>query len=170
MWAPSEIISYCKQNGIEFGVKCLTEEMYQLVKGDERFKFTEDRDLAEYFYKVEDLISLSGKKYHSKRNFINTFNRLYDYEFMPYRPEYLEKIDQLIEAWQDNKVDYSDYERDAILFTLKNIDTCGNIYCDVLFVGDELAGFIVGAVNKHLDVNIIYEKANIKYKGIYPCC
>lgn len=166
--AIEEIIAYCRDNGIEPGVKCLTEEMYRLVKDDERYQFVEVRDLAEYFYNVEDLISLSGKKYHSKRNFINTFNRLYEYRFVPYRPEFLEKIDNLIQIWQDNKAEYSEYERDAILFTLNNIGTCGNVYCDVLFVGDDLAGFIVGSVNKHLDVNIIYEKGNIEYKGIYP--
>ena len=165
--AIDEIIEYCLQNGIEPGVICLTEEMYDLVKGDARFEFEEDRNLAEYFYRVEDMINLPGKKYHSKRNFINTFNRLYNYEFKSYRPEYLEEIDRLIQIWEDSKADYSDYERDAILYTLKNIGTCGNVYCDVLFAEGELAGFIVGAVNKFLDVNIIYEKGDIKYKGIY---
>ncbi len=164
--AINNIILYCQKNNIEPDIKNLTQEMYNLLKEDIRFSFKEDRDLYEYLYNVQDLIELKGKKYHSKRNFINTFNSLYSYQFEGYKPEYLNIIDKLIVLWQDNKDNYSEYERHAILYTLENIEACGNVFCDVLFIDGNIAGFIVGAINKHLDVNIIYKKADINYKGI----
>ena len=41
------------------------------------FMFTPRRDRADYIYSTEKLATLSGKKYHSKRNFINRFNQTY---------------------------------------------------------------------------------------------
>ena len=46
------------------------------------FCFTENRDAADYIYLREKLISLAGKKYHSKRNHIARFkdNHIWTYE------------------------------------------------------------------------------------------
>lgn len=162
------IVDYCKQNNITPNIKNLTQEMYEVVKHDNRFVFEEVRDQYEYLFSAKDLTELKGKKYHSKRNFINLFNKLYSYKLKRYSSEYLKEIDKLILLWQNNKADYSAYERDAILYTLRNIEKCGNVYCDVLFVGGNIAGFIIAARDKFNDVNIIYEKADINYKGIYP--
>lgn len=38
-----------------------------------KFSFTPNRDAFDYLYESEDLITLAGKKYHSKRNYINRF-------------------------------------------------------------------------------------------------
>ena len=46
-----------------------------------KYCFVEDRDSFEYIYLRSDLVNLSGKKYHSKRNHIHTFNKNYDWHF-----------------------------------------------------------------------------------------
>ena len=47
------------------------ERMEALFPG--RFAFAENRDSFDYLYESERLITLSGKKLHAKRNFINRF-------------------------------------------------------------------------------------------------
>lgn len=43
-----------------------------------RFEFNEEIDTEDYIYLAESLISLKGKKLHSKRNYINRFTAEYD--------------------------------------------------------------------------------------------
>lgn len=38
-----------------------------------RFQFHTDRDYFDYIYRIEDLAALKGKRYQSKRNFVNRF-------------------------------------------------------------------------------------------------
>ena len=42
-----------------------------------KFEITYNRDDADYVYEREKLASLSGRKYHGKKNHINKFLRLY---------------------------------------------------------------------------------------------
>ena len=40
----------------------------------------EDIDDSEYIYNTQDLIELKGKKYHSKKNHVNSFLKTYSYD------------------------------------------------------------------------------------------
>lgn len=160
------IADYCKQNAVEFSILCLTHEMYELLKDNTKYKFTLERDLFEYIYLPSDLINFPGKKFHSKRNFVNSFNSSYSYIFRKYQQSDLKELEVLISNWEDTKYSYSAYEKEAIINTLKHRDKL-SVVCDVLFIEGAMAGFIIASVDKKLDVNIIFEKADIKYKGIY---
>ena len=48
----------------------------------ERFSFKETRDSFDYVYITEKMISLSGKKLHSKKNHLNYFLDKYKYEYI----------------------------------------------------------------------------------------
>jgi len=45
------------------------------------FKITKNRSAAEYIYKTESLITLKGRKLHSKRNHLNKFLKQYPYKY-----------------------------------------------------------------------------------------
>lgn len=68
----------CERN-IPFIMISITEdlklEIEQIMPG--QFVFKEQRDNADYIYSAEDLITLKGKKLHSKRNYINRFKTTY---------------------------------------------------------------------------------------------
>ncbi len=54
------------------------EQKQEIEKLDLGFEFIENRDNEDYIYTSESLITLAGKKLHSKRNFINRFKQAYD--------------------------------------------------------------------------------------------
>ena len=49
------------------------------------FFYIPERDYFDYIYLREDLATLRGKKYQSKRNHINNFKKQYSYEYVPDR-------------------------------------------------------------------------------------
>ena len=66
---------FIKQN-IKFQIKSVTEEMLELLKkeiGEKNLNIIEERDRFDYIYSVQELIELSGKKFHKKKNLINNF-------------------------------------------------------------------------------------------------
>ncbi|TBR16496.1 DUF2156 domain-containing protein, partial [bacterium] len=60
----------------------IPEETKALFAADARFKIELDFDNSDYLYKVDDLTSLSGRKYDGKRNLIRKFQSTYVYEYI----------------------------------------------------------------------------------------
>ena len=62
--------------------KLLESELELLSKAfPSKFTFIKNRNDFEYVYSMSDLANLKGKKYHSKRNHISKFNKLYNLEY-----------------------------------------------------------------------------------------
>ena len=65
-----------------------------------KFCFHPDRDGFDYVYRVEDLAGLKGKRYQSKRNFVNRFWAARpDCRTEVLHPGNLELVDRLTEKW-----------------------------------------------------------------------
>lgn len=69
------ICRHGRQSGERWSIGGITKENTLLLESlfPGRFSFTTNRDWYDYIYNTCDLIDLSGKKYHSKRNHINKF-------------------------------------------------------------------------------------------------
>lgn len=69
------MMEYAQSHGFPFVMHVSHEQnkqkLEELMPG--RFEFEERRDYFDYIYSAESLITLKGKKLHSKRNFINRF-------------------------------------------------------------------------------------------------
>lgn len=150
------------------------------------YTLTPSRDYYEYLYSPDDLIELKGKKFHSKRNFINGFNT--PYEFRSYLPSDREKVDELLYKWSylhiDHGVDYSQEEgwhlhdikevikNDPEIRALHSVldDLEGyNCFADILATLDgKIIGFALGEILPTGVGCIYFEKGDIEYKGIYP--
>ena len=69
-----------QERGIDFAMctvpEPMIEDMEAVLPG--RYMFTEITDGADYIYAADKLMSLSGKKLQSKRNFVNRFQKNYD--------------------------------------------------------------------------------------------
>lgn len=95
------MIANAAENGHPFHLWGVTEdqkeELEQMFPG--RFQFKLDRDSSDYIYKSEDLIHLSGRKYHGKRNHISQFERKYDWSYEDISEENLEDCRHIAKEW-----------------------------------------------------------------------
>ena len=72
--------SYALEQGKEFQMHCVTPEQFEeldnLFPGE--FEIEYNRDVADYVYEAEKLRTLSGKRYHGKKNHVNKFKKNYE--------------------------------------------------------------------------------------------
>ena len=70
----------------EFTLCLCTKDFVEFLSSTNRYNFeiVEKRNSFDYVYNTDDLINLPGKKYHGKKNHINTFNKLYSYDYISY--------------------------------------------------------------------------------------
>ena len=125
----------------------------------------------EYLYNTLDLVEFRGKKYHSKRNHIATFDRLYSYEFLPYEEKDRKEVEDLFFKWEEEKGDSYDKDDEFVEYEAikKSLDMYRekNIYSYVLKVDGKIIGFTLGEITPS-NVGIVHiEKANINYNGAY---
>ncbi|NLK65737.1 MAG: DUF2156 domain-containing protein [Tissierellia bacterium] len=138
---------------------------------DFKFEAVEDIDDWEYIYNTKDLIELKGKKYHSKKNHVNSFLKAYTYNIKTIdNKTVINDCMELLHKWHDEVAVTVNNEMlmeiDAIKDLFKELH-----YFDLesiaVYVDGELAGFAVGEqVNDKMAV-IHVERGEIAYKGIY---
>lgn len=80
-----------------------TEKLEKLFPG--RFRFELDRNGSDYIYKAEDLIRLSGRKYHGKRNHIAQFERKYDWSYEEIAQDNLADCRAVARQWRQTHED-----------------------------------------------------------------
>ncbi len=83
-----------------------------------RFMFEREPHLDDYVYNTKDLIKLTGKKYHGKRNHINKFIGVYGsrYAYAPYEPSMRDACMDVYNRWFLSQQDSADLraERDSV--------------------------------------------------------
>jgi hypothetical protein len=64
-----------------------------------KYAVVNDRDNSDYVYLATDLISLSGNKYHRKKNHLNQFIKNHAFEYHPLNTELVRRVLGMQEAW-----------------------------------------------------------------------
>ncbi len=142
----------------------------------EQFAFEEQREDFDYLYNAQSLISLSGKKLHSKRNFINRFLSEYEgqWQYTSVDPvgDY-EEIMMFLREWcmgrDDEEDDCEDYrfEYSAIRRALKNYNALG-IKGGIIRLNGKIIAFTLAAPQNERAMDILIEKADGEIVGAYP--
>lgn len=165
---------YSEEQGQEFRMHCVTPEEFKeldsLFPGE--FIIEYDRDIADYVYETEKLCSLSGKKYHGKKNHINKFKKMYpNWEYESLNSENAEEAFQLLLRWRELNGCNEDDEKNAescvsanYLRLFDELDVCGGI----LRVDGQIAAFTVGEQVCDDTMVVHIEKALTEYEGAYP--
>lgn len=135
-------------------------------------ELTEDRTYFDYVYDADRLAELRGKKFHSKKNHVNAFERNYDYEIRPFTPdmtdEVLDLVDRLNAVRDDTPEDAGglDYERRVIDAPLLNMEALGCIGLSI-YIDGRMEAFAFGGPLSDTTVCEHFEKANTEYRGLY---
>ena len=171
--AVDEIISDATERKVSTLIAIITEKRAEEFRKYSKAKLTVYEEPADfdYVYLSEKMITLTGKRLHSKRNFINRFSKLYDWE---YKDISVNDKDDILSFLQSRFADEQildergyNYELEAVITALDNIHSL-NICGGILTVNGEIAAFTIAAKQNENVMDILIEKANRDYIGAYP--
>lgn len=168
------LISYFSKKKTPFKMHGVTPEQFQkleiLYPG--KFQIEYNRDLADYIYESEKLITLSGKKLHSKRNHLNRFmeeHQNWQYETITAvnKPECMEMAKQ----WRKLNGCEDDPEKEAeFCVTLKALEKMEELELKggLIRLDGEVIAFSLGEQVCHDTFVVHIEKAYAHIQGAYP--
>ena len=165
--------AYSKSLGHEFQLHCVTpeafEELEKIFPGE--FEIEYDRDIADYVYEAEKLRTLSGKKYHGKKNHVNKFKKKYEnWEYVSLNKENIEEAFQLLLEWKNLNLCHENHDKNAescvacnYLRLLEELEVVGGM----LRVDGKAVAFTIGEQVCDDTMVVHIEKALTEYEGAY---
>lgn len=169
--ALSEIFIDSKEEGLPFRIVSVTENTKKRMEETGLgFDFAEDRNAADYVYLREDLATLSGKKYHAKKNFVNRFKKLYPgFTVEEINFSNLGECLETTKIWcAENESGTSNSCGDlcAVKIAVANYEKLG-LYGILLRVDGKVAAFSMGSRMSEDTFITHFEKALDEYPGAY---
>lgn len=137
---------------------------------ENRYNVEFDRDNSDYVYLTEDLINLSGNKFHKKKNHINKFKRTYNYTYKELDKNTIEQAMTLQEDWCEFRdcIENPDlFQEDrAVYEALTNFEELGCVGGAIEMEG-KIEAFSFGEMLNPDTAVIHVEKANPEIQGLY---
>ena len=147
-------------------VYCMDEDKKELLKT--RYDVTEEDTLAEYVYNSKELIELSGKKYHDKRNHLNQFKYANDYTYEKIDHKDIGLVMDLLENWNKKKENNTDLEVEKSAITeILNYDIGIDYKAGAIIVDDKVVAFSIGERMCDDMACVYFEKADTDIKGAF---
>ena len=168
-----ELMAYAKEQGQEFQMHCVTPEEFEELENlfPREFEIEYHRDIADYVYEAEKLRTLSGKKYHSKKNHVNNFKKMYEnWEYISMGSNHVEEAFQLLLKWKNLNRCMENHDKNAescvasnFLRLFDELEVCGGL----LRVDGQAAAFCIGERVGDDTMVVHIEKALTEYEGAY---
>lgn len=161
------IVELSKETGIKLQIRGLQKEQTELLDKD-KYLISTDRDDSDYIYKSDDLKYLSGKAFHSKRNFVTRFEKENpEFCFCEYTDNEFDAFIKLYDNWQkESPHSTSETEKCAIIRALKNFKEL-DLRIGLLKVDGKIRGYSISSFNPDGTAHTGFEKADTRYTGIY---
>ncbi len=134
-----------------------------------KFVITEDVNSFDYVYRVEDLINLSGKRFHAKKNHVNKFKKLYNWEYKKLTEKDTKACLELFDQWHQGKEEEIPgllEEREAVFELFSNWDAL-DVRGGCLLVDGKMVAFSVGEPLCGKMAVIHLEHADTNYQGAF---
>lgn len=135
-----------------------------------RFSIAPNRDRFDYVYSIPELIALSGRKYHKKKNHLNKFFQTYPhFTFELITPSNAQEVQEVYEKWyEDNpsKDEALESEKRGIFSSLQNLGSL-SLIGGLIRIDGEIVAFALGEALDSQNVVMHIEKANTSIQGIY---
>jgi hypothetical protein len=137
----------------------------------ERLTVNETRGQWDYLYSAEDLIQLSGNRYHKKKNLVNQFKRKYTYTYLPMNTEMVAKALEMQSdwcIWRDCEAHESlAAENRVIERILDRWEALEGLTGGAVLVGEQLACYTIAESTADDHLIIHFEKGDPEFKGSY---
>lgn len=161
--------------GQKLKVYAVDEEAAECLRGmEDIYNIVEERMYFDYVYDGDKLRTLSGSKYHKKKNHVNGFKKAYDgrYTMREMTNADAEEIFAYLDKWHSLRDIEDEYKRDD--YELKGIkyliSKCSMVDYKMfgIYVDGELEAFTLGTYSKEEKTAYIHvEKANPNIRGLY---
>ena len=168
-----KLIQYAKEKSMPFEMTNITEEMKVFLAENypDKFTFSLSEKYSDYLYNTQDLINLEGRKYQPKRNHINKFKKLYDYEYKNMSQGDIPECVEMHKQWSlENckKINSSlEFESCAVMKALQ-LFTKLELKGGILRVNGKIIAFTLGQAINNSTFDVCVEKALSDYEGAYP--
>lgn len=95
------LIADAAEHGEPFRMRAISKENKEKLEAiyPQKFHFEPYRDSFDYLYNAQDLITLAGKKYQSKRNHASRFKKTYQWIYEDITPENIAECAAMNEEW-----------------------------------------------------------------------
>ena len=165
------IIEDAKINNKKFQFVCLNKKQSEILKEifKEKIKINKNRDAFDYVYSVEKLSTLSGRKYHSKKNHFNSFKNNYNFIYEEINENNLQDCIRFANEW------YSETEATPPLLKEQKVLIKAfenyfklNLIGAIIKINEKIVAFCVG--EKMYKENIFcthFEKASSEFQKAY---
>ncbi len=144
-------------------------EQFKSLYG-QHYNIIESRNEFDYIYKSEKLITLSGKKLHSKRNHISSFSKQYAWSYQDITSDNADAVLKCADKWyrqNGSRIDEElKTERKGIALMLDNMHTL-DIKGGAISVGGEIVAFTLGSPINDRIYNVHIEKAVSGFETAY---
>ncbi len=167
------MLEHAKEHDFPFALQGVEGFMVKWIESAKPgyFKAKPERDNYDYVYLAKDLIELKGRKFHTKKNHVNSFRKKYsNYQYVPMTEEMTKQCIDFMQEWCDErgcvKGDDLDCERNAIVEAMNNfivLDFQGG----AIFVDDKMVAFSYGEMSNEDTAVIHVEKGRKEFNGVY---
>ena len=147
-------------------LKCASQSQAEILKKS-GYSVYEDRDNFDYLYSRQDLVNLTGRKFHKKKNLLNVFIRNNECQAKPLLEEYRDDAMQILEQWNSRHEQPNDFAAaKEALEKMWPLQLCGGIF----YIDQQPTAYCLGeelALGKSFVIH--FEKAVLKdeFKGLY---
>ncbi len=172
---PAELVMKLEQDAVDNGCRMVLTNMSEnMVLRLERemvgqLRYWYDREYSDYIYEVDDLIRLSGSKYHGKKNHLNKFLNTYAFSYEKITEDNIEECRRMKEEWAVRKGgDIEEYreELDIIDKVLDNYDKF-NLIGGLIRIDGKVSAFTIGEAISEDTFVTHFEKADEDIPGLY---
>ncbi len=133
------------------------------------FQVEPTREHFDYVYRRQDLIQLAGRKYHAKRNYINTFRRTYQFDYEDLTSNHVPACLELADRWCQMHRCEADMslagEWTAVSEALTNFGAL-KIKGGVIKLNGEVQAFTLGELLNSQTAVVHIEKADPEIRGL----
>lgn len=136
-----------------------------------KFNITAERDNFDYVYLAQDLINLSGRKFHRKKNHLNAFRKEYpNAKYLPITEEIIPQCREQLSMWYETHKNENDlfiyYGQAAINEVFDNFADL-KLKGGAIILDNKVVAFTFGE-KLNSDTAVIHvEKADPSIRGIY---
>ena len=169
-------IDYFKAQGkpVRFsGIERSFADLLENYEGAD-FAVEADRKNFDYVYLAEDLMKLAGRKFHSKKNHLNSFRKNYpEAEYQSITDEIVTQCKLTINGWYKQRAHevpddpFIALERQAIIEVLNNFKDF-RLKGGAILIGQRVVAFTFGEQLNDDTAVIHVEKADPEVRGAYP--